>query len=139
MVKVYHSIVHLIGNTPIVKLNRVVFQNGASVYIKLESFNPGGSVKDRAARRMIERAEQEGKIVPFQSTIIEPTSGNTGIGLAMVCAAKGYRCIITMPDNATKERVNLLKAYGAEVHLTPASLRMQGAIDKAYRLAGCVP
>lgn len=139
MVKVYHSIVHLIGNTPIVKLNRVVFQNGASVYIKLESFNPGGSVKDRAARRMIERAEQEGKIVPFQSTIIEPTSGNTGIGLAMVCAAKGYRCIITMPDNATKERVNLLKAYGAEVHLTPASLRMQGAIDKAYRLAECVP
>ncbi len=133
------SIIDLIGNTPVVKLNRVVFREGASVYIKLESFNPGGSVKDRAAKRMIEQAEREGKIVPFRSTIIEPTSGNTGIGLAMVCAAKGYRCIITMPDNATKERVNLLKAYGAEVHLTPASLRMQGAIDEAYRLAESIP
>ncbi|WP_297990125.1 cysteine synthase A [Anoxybacillus sp.] len=135
----YESIMDLIGNTPIVQLRRVVFSTGASVYMKLESFNPGGSVKDRAAKRMIERAEREGKIVPFQSTIIEPTSGNTGIGLAMVCAAKGYRCIITMPDNATKERINLLKAYGAEVHLTPASLRMQGAIDEAYRLAKRIP
>ncbi|MCQ5365853.1 cysteine synthase A [Anoxybacillus salavatliensis] len=135
----YQSIIDLIGNTPIVKLNRVVFREGASVYIKLESFNPGGSVKDRAARRMIERAEKEGKIVPYESTIIEPTSGNTGIGLAMVCAAKGYRCIITMPDNATKERIDLLKAYGAEVYLTPAALRMQGAIDEAYRLAENIP
>jgi cysteine synthase len=133
--KLYDSILDLIGNTPIVKLNRIPDPNGADVYMKLESFNPGGSVKDRAAFEMIRRAEQEGKIVPGKSTIIEPTSGNTGIGLAMVCAARGYRCIITMPDNATVERVKILKAYGAEVHLTPAEKRMQGAIDKANQLA----
>lgn len=138
-VKRYDSILDLIGNTPVVKLNRIPDPNGAEVYIKLESFNPGGSVKDRAAFQMIRRAEEEGKITPGKSTIIEPTSGNTGIGLAMVCAAKGYRCIITMPDNATIERVKILKAYGAEVHLTPASLRMQGAIDEANRLAAEIP
>ncbi|MBB5323066.1 cysteine synthase A [Anoxybacillus tepidamans] len=137
--KRYDSILDLIGNTPVVKLNRIPDPNGAEVYIKLESFNPGGSVKDRAAFQMIRRAEEEGKITPGKSTIIEPTSGNTGIGLAMVCAAKGYRCIITMPDNATIERVKILKAYGAEVHLTPASLRMQGAIDEANRLAAEIP
>jgi len=118
-----------------VRLNRVVHAVGAEVYIKLESHNPGGSVKDRAAINMIERAEAQGKLVPGRSTVIEPTSGNTGIGLAMVCAAKGYRCVITMPDNATEERVKILRAYGAEVHLTPASQRMQGAIDEASRLA----
>ncbi|GLH62312.1 cysteine synthase A [Parageobacillus sp. G301] len=137
--KLYNSILDLIGNTPIVKLNRIPDPNGADVYMKLESFNPGGSVKDRAAFEMIRRAEQEGKIVPGKSTIIEPTSGNTGIGLAMVCAARGYRCIITMPDNATVERVKILKAYGAEVHLTPAEKRMQGAIDKANQLAAQIP
>jgi cysteine synthase len=137
--KLYDSILDLIGNTPIVKLNRIPDPNGADVYMKLESFNPGGSVKDRAAFEMIRRAEQEGKIVPGKSTIIEPTSGNTGIGLAMVCAARGYRCIITMPDNATVERVKILKAYGAEVHLTPAEKRMQGAIDKANQLAAQIP
>ncbi len=84
---------------------------------------------------MIDRAEKEGKLIPGKSTVIEPTSGNTGIGIAMVCAVKGYRCIITMPDNATAERVKILKAYGAEVHLTPARFRMQGAIDKANQLA----
>jgi cysteine synthase A len=133
--KLYDSILDLIGNTPIVKLNNIPHPDGANVYMKLESFNPGGSVKDRAALNMIRRAEAEGKIAPGKSTIIEPTSGNTGIGLAMVCAAKGYRCIITMPDNATEERVKILKAYGAEVYLTPAALRMQGAIDKAKQLA----
>jgi cysteine synthase len=137
--KLYNSILDLIGKTPIVKLNHIPDPNGADVYIKLESFNPGGSVKDRAAMSMIERAEAEGKITPGKSTIIEPTSGNTGIGIAMVCAAKGYRCIITMPDNATVERVKILKAYGAEVYLTPAELRMQGAIDEANRLASDIP
>ncbi len=133
--KVASSILDLIGNTPIVRLNRVPDPAGAAVFMKLESFNPGGSVKDRAAFNMIAQAEAEGKLRPGKTTVIEPTSGNTGIGLAMVCAAKGYRCIITMPDNATEERVKILKAYGAEVHLTPAALRMQGAIDEAYRIA----
>jgi cysteine synthase A len=133
--KVVSSILDLIGNTPVVRLNRVPDPAGAAVFMKLESFNPGGSVKDRAAYNMIAQAEAEGKLTPGKTTVIEPTSGNTGIGLAMVCAAKGYRCIITMPDNATEERVKILKAYGAEVHLTPAALRMQGAIDEAYRIA----
>ena len=108
-------------------------------YMKLESYNPGGSVKDRAALNMIERAEAEGKLIPGKSIIIEPTSGNTGIGITMVSAVKGYRCIITMPDNATPERVKITKAYGAEVILTPGSLRMQGAIDEANRLASKMP
>ena len=133
--KLYKSVLELIGNTPIVQLNRIPTPTRAEVYIKLESFNLGGSVKDRAALNMIENAEKEGKLIPGKSTIIEPTSGNTGIGIAMVAAVKGYRCIITMPDNATKERVQILKAYGAEVHLTPGSRRMQGAIDEANRLA----
>ncbi|WP_286232088.1 cysteine synthase A [Neobacillus mesonae] len=137
--KLYNSVLDLIGNTPIVKLNNLPDSNGAEVYIKLESFNPGGSVKDRASINMIERAEAEGKLIPGKSTVIEPTSGNTGIGIAMVCAVKGYRCIITMPDNATLERVKILKAYGAEVHLTPANLRMQGSIDKAKELAETIP
>lgn len=137
--KIVNSILGLIGNTPIVRLNKLPDPNGASVYMKLESFNPGGSVKDRAALNMIERAEAEGKLIPGKSTIIEPTSGNTGIGLSMVSAAKGYRCIMTMPDNATEERVRILKAFGAEVHLTPSNLRMQGAIDEANRLAAGIP
>lgn len=133
--KLYDSVLELIGNTPTVRLNKIPNTTGAEVFIKLESFNPGGSVKDRAALNMIERAEKEGKLIPERSTIIEPTSGNTGIGIAMVAAVKGYRCIITMPDNATKERVQILKAYGAEVYLTPGNRRMQGAIDEANRLA----
>lgn len=136
--KIYNSILDLIGSTPVVKLNKLPDVNGGNVFIKLESFNPGGSVKDRAALSMIERAEKEGKLVPGKSTIIEPTSGNTGIGIAMVSAAKGYRCIITMPDNATEERVKILKAYGAEVVLTPAKLRMQGAIDEAIKLSSTI-
>ncbi|MBB6443901.1 cysteine synthase A [Bacillus benzoevorans] len=137
--KIYNSILDLIGHTPIVKLNKLPDPNGASVYMKLESFNPGGSVKDRAALNMIERAEAEEKLIPGKSTIIEPTSGNTGIGITMVSAVKGYRCIITMPENATMERIKIMKAYGAEVILTPAHLRMQGAIDEAIRLAGEIP
>ncbi len=137
--KLYNSILELIGHTPIVKLNHLPDPKGASVYIKLESFNPGGSVKDRASFNMIKRAEVHGKIIPGKSVIIEPTSGNTGIGLAMVCAARKYRCIITMPDNATEERVKILKAYGAEVLLTPSEKGMQGAIDEAYRIAKEIP
>lgn len=136
---IYTNILDLVGNTPTVRLNRIPDSAGASVFMKLESFNPGRSVKDRAARNMILQAEADGLIEPGKSVIIEPTSGNTGIGLAMVCAAKGYRCIITMPDNATIERVQLLRAFGAEVHLTPAALRMQGAIDEAERLAKQFP
>ncbi|CAH0122346.1 Cysteine synthase [Paenibacillus sp. CECT 9249] len=135
MAKVVSSVTELIGDTPIVRLNRVADGAGASVYMKLEYFNPGKSVKDRAAYNMIARAEEEGRIVPGKSTIIEPTSGNTGIGLAMVCAAKGYPCIITMPENATKERVLVMRAYGARVHLTPSSKGMRGAIEKAQELA----
>lgn len=137
--KIYKSILDLIGNTPIVQLNHIPDPNGASVYMKLESFNPGGSVKDRPAMKMLEVAEKEGKITPEVSTIIEPTSGNTGVGIAMVCAAKGYRCIITMPESATAERIKILKAYGAEVHLTPAKLRMKGAIDEAEKLVKEIP
>lgn len=133
--KVYQSVMQLIGHTPIVRLHQLPDSAGADVFIKLESMNPGRSVKDRAASNMIQQAEAEGKLVPGTSVIIEPTSGNTGIGLAMVCAAKGYRCIITMPDNATAERVQLMKAYGAEVYLTPAVQRMRGAIERAEELA----
>jgi cysteine synthase len=139
IVKLYNSVLDLIGNTPIVKLNRLPDPAGGEVYIKLESFNPGGSVKDRAASNMINLAEAKGLLIPGKSTVIEPTSGNTGIGIAMVCAVKGYRCIITMPDNATQERVKILKAYGAEVYLTPASLRMTGAIEEANRMAKDIP
>jgi cysteine synthase A len=135
----HNTILELVGNTPIVKLNKMPDRDSANVYIKLESFNPGGSVKDRAALNMIIQAEKEGKLIPGVSTVIEPTSGNTGIGLAMVCAVKGYPCIITMPDNATKERVQLMKAYGAQVHLTPSSIRMQGSIDEAKRIAADIP
>jgi cysteine synthase len=137
--KIYDSILELIGHTPIVKLNHLPDPNGASVYIKLESYNPGGSVKDRAAFNMIKQAEYDGKIAPGKSVIVEPTSGNTGIGLAMVCAALNYRCMITMPSNATEERVKILKAYGAEVHLTPSETGMRGAIDEAYRIAKEIP
>ncbi len=133
--KLVDSILDLIGDTPVVKLNRIPGKNGAAVYVKLEGANPGGSVKDRPAANMIRAAEEQGLIHPGKTTIIEPTSGNTGIGLAMVCAAKGYPCVITMPDNATAERVKILRAYGAQVYLTPASERMPGAIERAHQLA----
>lgn len=128
-----NSVTELIGNTPVVKLNRLTTDQDADVFVKLEYFNPSGSVKDRAAYNLIVQAEKEG-LLKSGSTIIEPTSGNTGIGLAMNAAAKGYRAILIMPDNMSKERINILKAYGAEVVLTPAAERMPGAIRKAEEL-----
>lgn len=129
-----NNIAELIGDTPLVKLNKLPDSNGAAVYVKLESFNPSGSVKDRAAYNMIVAAENSGELEPG-ATIIEPTSGNTGIGLAMNAAARGYSAIFVMPNNATIERINLMKAYGAEVVLTPSEERMPGAIAKAKELA----
>jgi len=131
--KLYGSISELIGDTPLVRLNRIGDKHGAAIYAKLEYFNPSRSVKDRAAFSMIEAAEKAGQLVPG-STIIEPTSGNTGIGLAMNAAAKGYRAILVMPDTMTKERINILKAYGAEVVLTPGDEKMPGSIRKALEL-----
>jgi cysteine synthase A len=136
--KPYNSITELIGDTPVVKLNRIVPEGAADVFVKLEMFNPSKSVKDRAAFNMIEVAEKEG-LIEKGATIIEPTSGNTGIGLAMVAAAKGYRSILVLPDNATKERINLLKAFGAEVVLTPSDDKMPGAISKALELQKEIP
>ncbi|SFK61484.1 cysteine synthase A [Brevibacillus centrosporus] len=135
---VYQNITELIGNTPLVRLNRIVPAGAAEIYVKLEMQNPSGSVKDRAAYNLILTAEQAGLIQPGD-TIIEPTSGNTGIGLAMNAAAKGYKAILVMPDNMSKERINLLKAYGAQVVLTPSELRMPGAIAKAEELKKEIP
>ncbi|MDP4085910.1 MAG: cysteine synthase A [Bacillota bacterium] len=132
--KVVQNIADLIGDTPLVKLNRLASPNGASVYVKLEYFNPSRSVKDRAAFNMIVEAEKSGNLKKG-STIIEPTSGNTGIGIAMNAAARGYKAIIVMPDTMTKERINILKAYGAEVVLTPGEEKMSGAIKRAKELA----
>lgn len=136
--RVVDHIVDLVGETPAVKINRLTGAHDAEVYVKLEFFNPSGSVKDRAASHMIEEAEKAGLLRPG-GTIIEPTSGNTGIGLAMNAAAKGYKAILVMPDNMTSERINLLKAYGADVVLTPASQRMPGAIEKALELKASIP
>ncbi|RKN66092.1 cysteine synthase A [Paenibacillus ginsengarvi] len=136
--KMVQSVTELIGDTPAVRINRLVGPDDAEVYVKLEYFNPSRSVKDRAAFNLIEQAEKDGKLQPG-ATIIEPTSGNTGIGLAMNAAAKGYRAILVMPDNMSKERINILKAYGAEVVLTPAAQRMPGAISKALELREQIP
>lgn len=133
MVRVANSIDQLVGFTPIVKLNRLVDEDSADVFLKLEYMNPGSSVKDRIALAMIEAAEESGDLQPG-STIIEPTSGNTGIGLAMIAAAKGYKAILVMPDTMSIERRNLLRAYGAELLLTPGSEGMNGAIKKAEEL-----
>lgn len=135
---IYDNIVDLIGGTPMVRLQRIVPDGAADVYVKLEMFNPSGSVKDRAAFNLIDTAEKQGVLTPG-GTIIEPTSGNTGIGLAMIAAAKGYRAILIMPDNMSKERINILKAYGAEVVLTPSSERMPGSIAKALELKEQIP
>jgi cysteine synthase A len=123
-----------IGGTPLVRLRRLPGQHSAEVLVKCEHLNPGGSVKDRAALAMIEAAEQEGRL-HGGSTVIEATSGNTGLGLALVAAVKGYRLILTMPDNVSVQRQTVLAAYGADIHLTPAQLAMRGAVDRASSLA----
>ncbi|SEB96940.1 cysteine synthase A [Paenibacillus sp. GP183] len=136
--KMVNSITDIIGDTPAVRINRLVQKGDAELYVKLEFMNPSGSVKDRAAFNLIVQAELDGRLKPG-ATIIEPTSGNTGIGLAMNAAAKGYKAIMIMPDNMSKERINILKAYGAQVVLTPASERMPGAIRKAIELRDQIP
>jgi cysteine synthase len=132
------NILELIGGTPLVRLRRLPEQlagpNAAEVWVKCEQFNPGGSVKDRIALAMIEAAEKEGRIKPGESVIVEPTSGNTGIGLALVCAVKGYRLVLTMPESMSLERRSLLKAYGAELILTAAERTMEGAVARAEEL-----
>lgn len=136
MKKIAKSLVELIGNTPLLKPLRYCASTGttaATILLKLEAFNPGGSVKDRAALSMIVRAEQEGILSPG-ATIIEPTSGNTGIGLAWICAIRGYRLILTMPDTMSVERRRLLLSYGASIELTPGRQGMKGAIDRARQL-----
>ena len=130
---IYNGAIELIGNTPILKVKSMVDENWADVYVKLEKFNPGGSVKDRAALGMIEKAEKEG-ILKEGSVIVEPTSGNTGIGLAMIGRLKGYKVVIVMPETMSKERRDLIKAYGAELVLTEGSKGMKGAIEKANEL-----
>jgi cysteine synthase A len=129
------GITELIGGTPLLRLNRISDESGAEVYGKLESFNPGGSVKDRIGLSMIEAAEREGRITPGRTTVIEPTSGNTGIALAMVCAARGYDIVLCMPETMSVERRQLLLAYGARLELTPGGDGMRGAIERALALA----
>ncbi len=131
--KISASILDLIGNTPMVKLAKVVEKNSATVYAKLEMFNPGGSVKDRIALNMIEQAEKKG-ILKSGSVIVEPTSGNTGIGLAIVGAVKGYKVILTMPESMSQERIQILQSFGAEIVLTSAKEGMIGAVEKAREI-----
>jgi len=139
--KIYSNITDVIGGTSLVQLQRLPQRQGciATIVLKLEGMNPAKSIKDRIAISMIAEAEQAGLIQPGVSTIIEATSGNTGIGLAMVCAAKGYRLILTMPENMSRERQQLVKAYGAEVVLTPAKADMAGAIARANELLATLP
>jgi cysteine synthase len=136
---IYENVLDLIGDTPLVEIRRIGGDEPrARVLGKLESMNPGGSVKDRICLAMIERAEREGKLQPG-GVVIEPTSGNTGIGLALVCARRGYRCVLTMPESMSLERRQLLQSFGAELVLTPEELQMDGAIQKAAELAASTP
>ena len=132
--KLHKEVLSMIGNTPLVKINRMTGPEDAEIWTKLEGYNPGGSVKDRIALAMIETAEREGKLAPG-GTIIEPTSGNTGIGLAMVAAIKGYRLILTMPETMSMERRQLLQAYGAQLLLTEGKRRMKGALERAAEIS----
>ena len=134
----YQNILEAIGHTPMVRLNKLVDERSAQVYAKLESFNPMHSVKDRVARSMVEAAERSGELRPGM-TVVEPTSGNTGIGLAMVCAAKGYRLVITMPETMSIERRRLMAAFGAEIVLTPGKEGMRGAIARAEGMVSSDP
>jgi cysteine synthase A len=133
------SILARIGGTPLVRLHRLPDAGAAEVLCKCEQLNPGGSVKDRTALAMVETAEQAGRLIPGRSVIVEATSGNTGVGLALVAAVKGYRLILTMPENMSVERMELLRAYGAELHLTPAERVMRGAVEKADAIAAAQP
>lgn len=136
--QVANNVLELIGNTPMIRLNRIPEAGMSQILAKVEFFNPGGSVKDRICLSMIEHAEREG-LLKSDSTIIEPTSGNTGIGLAMVCAVKNYHCLLVMPELMSLERIYILKSYGAEVILTPAIEGMLGAIKKAKEIAKNIP
>lgn len=126
---------HIVGATPLVRLDGLSEEIGAEVYVKYEAANPGGSIKDRAARSMVDRAEERGDIVPGRTTIVEPTSGNTGVALAMIGAARGYDVVLTMPESMSRERRMLLAAYGARLVLTPAAEGMAGAVAEAERIA----
>jgi len=136
---VVDSILDLIGNTPVIKLNNFISSDSATIWAKLENLNPAGSIKERICLSMIEAAEKEGSINPESTVIVDATSGNTGIGLALVCAIKGYKLVLTMPDDKSMERRLLLAAYGAEVVLTPAEELMEGAINKALEIADSKP
>ncbi len=138
--RIYQNISELIGNTPLLRLNRIEekYSLNARLIVKIESGNPAGSAKDRVALEMINSAEREGRLMPG-GTVIEPTSGNTGIALAAICANRGYRAIIIMPDTMSIERCKLVKAYGAELILTPGAQGMQGAVDKANELLSTIP
>jgi cysteine synthase A len=137
--RIASNVSRLVGNTPLVRLNRIAEGLAAEVVAKLEFFNPAHSVKDRIGVAMIEALEREGRLVPGVSTIIEATSGNTGIALAMVAAARGYRCIVTMPDSMSAERRRVLDLLGAEIHLTPAAEGMNGAAARAEELLEEIP
>jgi len=136
---VVDSMLNLIGNTPIIRLNNLMTPDSATIWAKLENLNPAGSIKERICLRMIEEAEKDGSINPQSTVIVDATSGNTGIGLALVCVIKGYKLILTMPDDKSMERRQLLAAYGAEVILTPANELMEGAINKALEIAKNTP